>query len=374
MRGHAATRSTALALDFLTAARRYWLHAFPHVRLEAHRWRRRAQAIADPALRRFALEAQHTKRGNVEGSAAFAVLAPAGHRAAVVRAQVAFQSIYDYVDTLSEQPTANPVLNGRQLHQALLVALDPSAVHPDYYALYPHSSDNGYLKDMVDACREALATLPSIAAIAVPARRITERIVAYQSLNLTEPQGGHGGLERWALKQTPPDTDLRWWETAASAGSSLGFFALAAVAAQTSLAPDKAIAIEAAYWPWAGALHSLLDSLIDEPEDAAAAQHSLLAYYSGPEETAVRLRLLATETLRALQRLPQGRQHRLIVTGMAGYYLTAHEALTSTGAQASREIVDMLGAIAKPTMLLLGARRAVGRISQPISRTWRELG
>jgi tetraprenyl-beta-curcumene synthase len=374
MKANASTRSTALALDFLTAAARYWLHVFPHIRREAHHWHRHAQAIPDPVLRRLALEAQHIKQGNVEGSAAFAVLAPAEHRAAVVRAQVSFQSIYDYVDTLSEQPNENPVANGHQLHQALLVALDPSAAHPDYYALYPHKRDSGYLKNMVDACRETLATLPSRAAITIPARRITQRIVAYQSLNLSESQGGHGRLEQWALKQTPRDTDLRWWETAASAGSSLGFFALAAVAAQTSLAPDKAIAIEAAYWPWVGALHSLLDSLIDEPEDAAAAQHSLLAYYSSPEETAARLRLLATKTLSALQWLPQSRQHRLIITGMAGYYLTAPEALTSTGAQASKDIVDMLGAIAKPTMLVLGARRAVGRIPQPRSPTWRELG
>lgn len=351
-----------LAATFLTAARRYWISIFPRVCHEIHHWRQRAEGIPDPVLRRLALEAQQTKRGNVEGSAAFACFAPSHHRGNAVRAQVAFQSAYDYVDTLCEQPNAQPVANGRQLHRALLVALDQDATHADYYASYAHHNDAGYLEQIIDACRSSLATLPSNAAIRGPVRRLTERIVVYQSLNLSELHGGHRQLEQWALNATPPTSGLRWWETAASAGSSLGVFALISAAAQTTFQPDEAIAIEYAYWPWIGALHSLLDSLIDEPEDTALAQRSLLDYYRTPQEAADRLQTLANGALHAIEPLPNPHEHILTLTGMASYYLTAPQASSPIARLVSRRLIETLGPITRATMAILATRRAAERI------------
>jgi tetraprenyl-beta-curcumene synthase len=351
-----------LATNFLRAARRYWLTVFPCIRRETRHWRERAEAIPDPVLRRLALEAQRIKRGNIEGSAAFAAFAPAAHRDEVVRAQVAFQSAYDYADTLSEQPSGNPVVNGHQLHQALLAALNDDAGQPDYYARNPRRGDAGYLAEIVDACRCALSGLPSRPSIALPAHRLANRIVAYQSLNLSEPYGGHCLLKRWALRETPLGTGLRWWETAASAGSSLGLFALIAAAARPSLQPSQAIAIERAYWPWVGALHSLLDSLIDEPEDAAVAQRSLLDYYTSPQEAAARVQLLAREALRTVRSLPNAHEHVLILAGMASFYLTAPEASSPTARLVSEKVIETLGPVIRPSMAVFGARRTASRI------------
>jgi tetraprenyl-beta-curcumene synthase len=358
-----ATSRIALASDFVMAATHYWLNVFPCICRESRRWRLRAQQIPDPELRRLALEAQHVKRGNIEGSAAFAAFAPRAQRAAVVRAQVAFQSAYDYVDTLAEQPSNNPIGNARQLHRSLLTALDPDALHPDYYAHCPRSSDAGYLKEIVDACRSALYELPSRASIAAPAHRLTQRIVTYQSFNLSEPHGGHGKLAPWARMETPRDARLRWWETAASAGSSLGIFALLAAAAKPSLSALNAVAIEQAYWPWIGALHSLLDSLIDEPEDRAADQRSLLDYYSTPQEAATRLQLLAAEAFHAIGPLPNCNEHAMVLAGMASHYLTAPEASSPTARLASRGVTDTMGALAKPSMFVLRTRRAVSCVA-----------
>lgn len=353
-----------LATSFVKAATRYWLSVFPGIRRESRHWRKRAEAIPDPVLRHLALQAQDIKRGNIEGSGAFAAFAPSSHRDVVVRAQVAFQSAYDYADTLSEQPSNDPVGNGRQLHQALLAAIDPSAGQPDYYACNSRREDAGYLDEIVDGCRSALRALPGRGSIAKPARRLAARIVAYQSLNLSELQGGHRLLSRWAVRETPGGTGLNWWETAASAGSSLGVFALIAAAAQPTLQPAEAIAIEDAYWPWVGALHSLLDSLIDGPEDAAASQRSLLDYYSSPRETATRLQMLAREAMRSVRSLPNADQHVLVLAGMASFYLTAPQASSPTAQLVSRRVVKTLGPIIRPSMAVLGARRAAGRLQQ----------
>ncbi len=257
-----ARERLALAGAFTLAALSYWLTVFPRVCRELGRLRRRAGEISDPELCGLASEALG-KRGNLEGAAAFAAFAPRAHRGAVVRAVVAFQAAYDYADTLAEQPSLHPVDNGRRLHSALRVALDPGVEHLDYYEHHPRGEDGGYLDELVDTCRHALGELPSYTVVASCAQRAAGRIAAFQSLSLC---GHRDAVEGRAREQTPPGSGLRWWETAAAAGSSLGVHALIAAAADPSLDPLDAAVIESAYFPWIGALHSLLDGLVDEAE------------------------------------------------------------------------------------------------------------
>jgi tetraprenyl-beta-curcumene synthase len=350
-----------LPAEFLTAARRYWLRIFPTVRREATRWRSRAEEIPDPVLRRAAVANLRTERLNLDGAAAFAAFVPDAHRRAVVRAQVALQAAYDYVDTLAEQPCGDPIRNGDQLHKVLGAALDPGGPRIDYYAHHPQKDDAGYLQCIVETCRAALRELPSYASVAEPMRRAARRMVRYQSLNLNEAQGDHAELARWAYAQTPSSTDLRWWETAASAGSSLGVYMLIAVAARHAVATEEATAIEQAYFPWIGSLHLLLDSLVDQQEDRVTGQPSLLDYYHSPEEAAARLGLIAAESMHRIQALPCGRQHALLLAGMTGHYLSMPVAARAEARLATRSVLAAIGGLAAPTMLVMGARRAFER-------------
>jgi tetraprenyl-beta-curcumene synthase len=258
-------------------------------------------------LRRHALLTQKSERGNLEGAAAFAVLAPRAHRACVLRAVVAFQATYDYIDTLAEQPCADPVANGRQLHLALVAALEPEGEHADYYEHSAGAADDGYMRKLVDRCRFALRALPSYALVADSALRCARRMVAYQALNHAESSETRGALAGWASTLTPTGTGLRWWETAAAAASSLSVFALIAAAAQPILESGQAAATESAYFPWIGALHILLDSLIDRGEDATTGQHCLVDHYVSAEEAAVRMSVIATRATRATELLPERR-------------------------------------------------------------------
>ena len=95
------TSTIGRAATFAGAARCYWLEIFPVARRELREWRRRAEASAEPGLRRDALLALEAKSGNAEGLAAFAVLAPRTHRRAVVRAVIAYQTALDYLDSLT---------------------------------------------------------------------------------------------------------------------------------------------------------------------------------------------------------------------------------------------------------------------------------
>jgi tetraprenyl-beta-curcumene synthase len=349
----------ALCAAFAHAGCSYWFDVFPQICREIRGWHERASAIPDSTLREFALAAHSTKRGNLEGAAAFAAFTTAANRPAVIRAQVAFQVIYDYVDTLAEQPNCDPIKNGRQLHQALLISLDPTAPHLDYYTHHTQNADAGYLAEIIDACRGALSTLPSYPSVAESARKLAGRIVSYQSFNLTKAQGSYAALERWASNETPPHSELHWWETAASAGSSLGIFALIAMASRPQVSLCEAVAVENAYFPWIGSLHSLLDSLIDLPEDIACSQQNLVTHYVSADEMATRMKMITVESVRRSESLPDGPQHALVLTGMVCFYLSADEAHLPYVQQAGTQVLGALGGLAKTTMFVFDVQRAV---------------
>jgi tetraprenyl-beta-curcumene synthase len=354
--GAAWRQRAASVVAFIHAAGIYWFEIFPWVRRDLGHWIKQAQCIPAPALRELACTTQIEEAGNLEGAAAFAVLAPPSSRREVVRAAVAFQAIYDYVDSLVEVAPRRTELEARDLHLALDAALSP------YSCAYSVGDDDGgYLVEMVEACRTAVTQLPSYALVEAPARRAVRRMIDYQAFIHGDGALSHTPFASWAASETPPGCDLRWWETAAGAASSLGVFALVAAAARPSLNEADVAALELAYFPWVGALHVLLDSLIDAPADERTGHLSLVHQYASPEEAAERMGLIARAAMEATWALPNGTTHSLIVTAMAGFYLAAPEAWHPERAPAARAVAAALGELAPAALLILRARRLLRR-------------
>jgi tetraprenyl-beta-curcumene synthase len=359
----------SLASAFTGAASRYWLGVFPLVGRELRHWHERARQIPDPVLRHLALITQRGERGNYEGAAAFAVLVPRAYRARVVRAVVAFQTTYDYVDTLSEQPSHDPVANGRQLHLALLRALDPGSEHPDYYEHSTSGRDNGYIRALVQSCRDALRTLPSYTTVVQPALHAASTIVAYQSLNHEEATNGPRALARWGAAVTPPNSGLRWWEAAAGGASSMTVFALIAAAAKPGLSAAETAATHDAYAPWISALHVLLDSLVDRAKDREHGHHNLIDHYASADEAASRLGWIAARAVQGAESLSDGAHHALIVAAMTSFYLSTPAASAAGSSPTTRPLLETMGTLAKPTMAVLRTRRIAERLAGSVSTT-----
>jgi tetraprenyl-beta-curcumene synthase len=345
---------------FARGALNYWADVFPRVCLLVANWRRDARRIPDPQLRRLALQA-FDKRANIEGAAAFAAFAPRTRRVALTRALSSFQGAYNYLDMIGEQTSADPVADGRRLHEALVYAVDPDANALDWYEHHPQRDDGGYLQSFLDGCRGAFADLPS-QRVAVPgARAAAERIVAFQSLNLSESQGDHEALREWAVRATPAGSDLRWWETAASAGSSLGVFVQLAAAADPGFQEHDAAALAEAYFPWIGALHSLLDNLVDKHEDDLAGQRSFVDYYDSPDHAAQRMTWLAEQSLRRVDELQDAKHHRVILAAMIGNYLSTPQARTPKLLPVTEGVLAHVGELERPTMLVFKLRHLFTR-------------
>jgi tetraprenyl-beta-curcumene synthase len=359
---HTTRSQLTLASTFASNSSRYWFGIFPLVARELGHWRARAHLIHDPVLRSLALLTQRVERGNYEGAAAYAALAPRAYRARVVRAVVAFQATYDYVDTLAEQSNSDPVANGRQLHLALLSALEPGTEQPDYYRHHSQRHDNGYISNLVQACRDALTALPSYAAVAEPALHAASSIVAYQSLNHEQVQEqAVRGLARWGAT-VAPGSGLQWWEAAAGGASSMTVFALIAAAAKPQLSTAETAATHDAYFPWISALHVLLDSLIDRAKDLEHGHHNLIDHYASPAEAAERLGWIAARAVRAAESLPDGARHALILAAMASFYLSAPAVSAPSARPAAQRVLETMGALAWPTMAVLRTRRAANRL------------
>jgi tetraprenyl-beta-curcumene synthase len=357
-------RDLELPCAFACTVVRYLLLVLPSVRCELAQWRTRAGEIPTANLRRTASQAL-AKRGNIEGAALFATLAPGVYRARTIRALVAFQTAYNYLDALSELPSEDPVANGEQLHQALRIALQPGAPHSDYYAHNPDRGDGGYLTAILDACREAVAGLPSYPLLARTAREAAARIVDFQALNLSEEQGGHDALERWAREMPPAAGGLEWWETAAGAGSSLAVHALiAAAATDPHLDGWDAREIDRAYFPWIGAFHTLLDSLVDAAEDERSGQRNLLSYHASAGQAALAMMSLAERATAATGSLPDAPRHRVILIAMAAYYLSSPGARTAGARPIARDVAGALGPLLTPALVLFRARRLVAHFTR----------
>ncbi|HEV3093132.1 MAG TPA: DUF2600 family protein [Solirubrobacteraceae bacterium] len=349
------------AAELLCTARGYWLGVFPRVAAEIRHRRALAARIPDPTLRRLALLALDRKGANLEGAAAFATLAPARQRPPVVRALVSCQAMCDYLDVLCEQSGPDPVANGQALHEALLDAVGaPGESGADYYRHHSHRLDGGYLRALAQSIRAAIAPLPARAAVADSMVRAAERIAGYQALNHGDAHGSYQPFESWARREGGPFPDLRWWEAGAGAGSTLALHVLIGVAGDAGIHRRDARAIDAAYFPWIGALHSLLDSLVDRGEDRAMGMRGLIDCYLSPSEAAVRMRTIAREALRRARLLPQGSRHALILAAMTSFYLCD---MRSSSARLPSAVIPLvleeMGSLATPNMAMLRVRRSL---------------
>jgi tetraprenyl-beta-curcumene synthase len=356
-RSYKELRRIALLYRFIAAASRYWIAIYPVIRGELRQWRARAAAIPDPTLRKLAFEAHGAKRGNLEGAAAFAVFVQRKYTAPLTRAVVAFQGAYDYVDVLSEQFSEDTVASGYRLHLALVAALRPGGRRIDGYAHHPVNDDAGYLQAFIEACRGIVDRLPSYRATAAYAIEGARRIAMYQGLNNWGLGGGPEEYARWATEETPAASGLRWWETGAAAGSSLSIFAALAAATDALVGVPQAAAIDAAYFPWIGALHTLLDSLVDYPADVRAGHHTLVGHYEGAQETASRMLQIAIASMSRAGTLPHGRAHQMLLAAMSCFYLVAPEASLEHAAPARTQVIAALEDLAGLTMAIMRARQ-----------------
>lgn len=296
---------------FGASVARYARTVAPVIDRELARWRQHAETIPDPALREHALENLRDAAAHVQVAGLILTLAPRPHRARAVVAAVALEVAFDYLDTLTEQPTADPVGNGHRLYRTFAFAVGgPAPADP--------LDDGGYLLALATACRLAFLALPAACAVSDEAQRVARLCGEAQTRTHAVDRLGPDQLADWA--RTHPIGGLLWWETAAGwCASVLAIHALIAAAANPASSSTDASAIVAAYLH-ISALTTLLDSLKDRAADQACGAHSFVGYYRSDAAVGEALARVALDATASCALTLHPAHDVMTVAGCAAFY------------------------------------------------------
>jgi tetraprenyl-beta-curcumene synthase len=316
----------------------------------------RASCIPDPTLRRDALAAIDRKRGNIYGAALFWTL-PTHRSPDLLRLLVAYEIMADFLDCASERGAHVGIDNGLQLHRALIEALQPSLGISDYYRLHPWKDDGGYLRGLVEVCRETCGLLPSYG----PARPLLLRAARdAQVLALNhepDPECRDTALESWAETHLDRDRGLAWFELTGGASAWLTILALLALAAEPELNEQRVNQTYAAYMPWVSLAGTMLDSYGDMAEDLAKADHSYIAHYRNADIATRRVAEIVQRSLYEVGALPDGARHVVIASCMIAMYLTKDSTRTPAMRATRLRILRSSGSLTRWLIPVLRAWR-----------------
>jgi tetraprenyl-beta-curcumene synthase len=342
----------------VAAAMRELLWGLPVVGREVGAWRRRARAMPDRPLREGALDSLTRKRANAEGAALFTILTRRRNHG-LLRLLVAYEIVWDYLDNVSEAGAAEGEVNGRQLHRALLEAVDLEISVSDYYRHHPWRDDGGYLQALVEVCRQQCRRLPSyqrVRSLLLGEARRSEVGTLNHCLN---PAERDRALRRWAEHEFQEDSGgvVPWYELTAAASCSAAAHVLLIMAADRDCDERDVADTYAAYFPRFSIATTMLDSYVDRDEDLVSGAHSYISHYPSEEIACMRVADSVALSSSALRRLPNGHRHAVIVACMVAMYSSKDSARAPARRASTHSLVRAGGSL---TMLVL-----------PVLRLWR---
>jgi tetraprenyl-beta-curcumene synthase len=321
---------------------------------ELHVWRGLARSIPEAALREDALGSLARKRTHADGAALFSIL-PRRRSPGLLRVLVAYEVVLDFLDNVNERQADGS--NGRQLHLALVEALDPERSISDYYRHHLCRDDGGYLRALVRTCRAGCEQLPGYPQVRRTIRRETVRALVLGINHEREPRRRDRELQRWADRECAGHRGASWFELSSAASASLTVHALLALAAESPSSESEIDAVLRAYFPWIAATSTMLDSYVDQAEDARLGGHSYVAHYPTREVAAMRVGELVERSLAGARRLERGHRHAVIAACMVAMYLSKDSARTA--------------AMRPTTLRIARAGGSLSAVMLPILRLWR---
>jgi tetraprenyl-beta-curcumene synthase len=334
-------------------AGQYLMRVRPAVRRELARMQERARRIAEPGPRALALESIRSKQFHCEGGAVLT-----GGDPLLMRLVVAYQTLCDYLDSITDRGPAVSSDQIRRLHLSLVSALNPDEPEPSYWSGHPWD-DGGYAAWLVARCRQLVRELPGWPAVYARVRWLQDRYVDLQSLKHGPDQAVRAlEQESWVRAHSRPEWDVRWWEWAAATGSTLGLFVLTAEARDHHPDARRLQDLLDAYFPWMGGLHILLDYFIDQDEDRAGGDFNFVTCYPSLEEAVDRISRLYRETLLRADRLRDAAFHRYVARGLLGFYLADRKVAAGELTEPARRLLAAGGGISWGISALARVSRA----------------
>jgi tetraprenyl-beta-curcumene synthase len=278
---------------------------------------------------------------------------------ALLKLLVAYQVMWDFLDNVSESGAGRGLENGLQLHLALIDAVDRDRPVSDYYRHHPWEDDGGYLRSLVQACRAYSSRLPSFDRMRPLLVREARRAGVQAINHETDALRRDAALRRWVAREWPAENEVTWFELAGAAGAGISIYALFALAVERSPGHTEIEMVYRAYFPWASALATMLDSYVDQWQDAASGDHVYIDHYVSFAAAQAGIGRLIRRSLIEVQLLPNGGRHCVVIAAMIAMYLSKDSAIARD---------------AWPTTLcLLRGAGSLPSLLMPVLRLWRVL-
>ena len=313
------TRDRLLLVPYIT-------RTFPAVAKELKAWRRAAAEIPERELSRQALASIDKKRFHCQGGSVY-TLYNSSRSNIILPFIVALQTISDYLDNLSDRVGESAEAGLVSLHGAMMAGVDPAWLLADWYQYYHYSNDGGYLGQLVDTCRKSLQQIPHYNTVVSFTSRLAALYSDLQVFKHIDKSCREQRLKLWFNRYQVLAPDVKWWEFSAACGSTLGIFALTALAAEGPVSENEAERLLDCYFPWLCGLHILLDYFIDLDEDRRHGDLNFVSYYPSQNDVQTgMLKFLEEAQLRA-GRLPRPLFHLTVIKGLLAMYLSDPKAL-----------------------------------------------
>jgi len=322
--------------------------------------------MPDTPLRDDALDSLTRKRANTDGAALFSVIARM-REYRLLRVIVAYETIWDFLDNVSERGAESGALNGRQLHRALLEALNLNAGISKYYRHHPWKDDNGYLWALVEAARSCCASLASYWQVRDLLIQEGRRASVGACNHELDPERRRAELERWAQDEFPLEVMLSGFggvhasrfELTAAASCSAVIHVLLAIASDAQCDEQWVASVYAAYFPWFSVAVTMLDSYVDQDEDAESGAHSYIAHYPNEEIALQRIYEAIERSTRSVAGLRRGHRHAVIAACMVAMYVSKDSARAPQMRAHTASLVRAGGPLARALVPVLRMWRVV---------------
>jgi hypothetical protein len=217
------------------------------------------------------------------------------------------------------------------------------------------------LRSLVETCRDCCRAVPSFHNVAPLLHKEATRISVQAINHAAEPTQLSPALRDWVAREYPGTHEVAWFEIAAAAGANLAIYALFALAAETQCSSDHIEDTYRAYFPWTGALATMLDGFVDQFDDAQHGEHCYIAYYESPAEATKRISRLVRRCLSETHSLTNGERHTLVAASMVAMYLSRDSARASPLSTASQEMAQAGGSLTRALLPVLRLWRVANK-------------
>ena len=293
----------------------------PRVHHELDQWKKRAEQIPDPELRKQALDSIESKTFHCEGGAIYGLLAGSEIDKSI-KFVAAYQTISDYLDNLCDRSTSLDPADFSALHESMVEALSPEIVATNnYYRFREEQDDGGYLRALVETCQSVIRELSNQEEVQPALLELCHYYCDLQVHKHVTEDDRVPRLKSWFDQHKDQLPDMTWNEFSACAGSTLGIFCLVSYSLGDMIPKGGTALIKEGYFPWVQGLHIMLDYFIDQEEDRVGGDLNFCFYYKDNDELARRVAHFIKEADKSVEGLPHSSFHRLINRGLLGIYL-----------------------------------------------------